>query len=174
MKISVQNIILGALLVGVFVVAALYLGPLFYSLGGRSVMGGATRQEQKMLNVIVANVLDKELYDDCHIKDSIHLDIDKLDEFVQATAKNTPIVIYCSNYLCSTSDYVAKKLREKGFTDVFVYAGGMAEWYQNKLPVEGACAASYLTKPNRAPATQTEHDDIITLQKLMKFLDISI
>ena len=61
-------------------------------------------------------------------------------------SKDTEIVIYCSNYACTTSDYVAKKLYDQGFTHVMVYQGGMAEWKQRGMPTEGPGQQLYLTK----------------------------
>lgn len=97
--------------------------------------------EQKAL---VINVLDKALYDDCHIPGSIQVDFDKVDAYVSVKPKDLPIVVYCSNYACTTSHFVAKRLLSKGYTNVHVYSGGMAEWFQMGYPVEGPAQAGYL------------------------------
>ena len=116
---------------------------------------------------MVVNVLDKELYDDCHIKDSVHVSYDKVEEFAKKLDKGTELVIYCSNYQCSTSGYVAKKLKELGFMKVSVYEGGMAEWFQEGLPVEGPHKSSYLYKPSRTIAhDESDEIPVITIQEL--------
>src|SRR5574342_286397 len=80
---------------------------------------GCWQNSEKQKGLVVVNVLDKDLYDDCHIKGSINIPFEIIEE--QAVAhidKNADIVIYCSNYQCSTSEYAARKLRGLGFTNV--------------------------------------------------------
>lgn len=112
----------------------------------------AQLQEQKKAGLFVFNVLDKELYDDCHIKGSIHVPLTELEQKVQSLDKeNAEIVIYCSNYLCGSSEQACKKLQSMGFKHVWAYEGGTAEWYQMGLPVEGQSQSSYLTKKIAPP-----------------------
>jgi rhodanese-related sulfurtransferase len=125
----------------------------------------------KKPSLVVINVLDKKEYEDCHIAGSIQVDFDQVDEFAQKLDKATTIVVYCSNYMCTTSDYVAKKLRDKGFEKVFVYAGGMAEWHQKGLPVQGACKGAYLAKVVQPPLYYSESHGIITAENLVSLMD---
>ncbi len=113
----------------------------------------------KQSGLVVINVLDKELFDDCHIKGSMNLPFEMIDEQVESIDKQAEVVIYCSNYQCTSSEYVAKKLCEKGFCNVAVYEAGMAEWYQKGLPIEGAHAKAYLNKPSKAVV----HDESSTI-----------
>lgn len=110
---------------------------------------GCWQKIEKREGLVVVNVLDKELYDDCHIKGSINIPFEMIEEQAALIDKNAEIVIYCSNYQCSTSEYAARKLRSQGFTNVSVYEGGTAEWFQEGLPVEGPHRQAYLVKPNR-------------------------
>ncbi len=103
--------------------------------------------KEKKDGLVVINVLDKELYDDCHIKDSINIPFEMIEEQAATIDKNAHIVIYCSNYQCSSSEYAARKLCDQGFCNVSVYEGGTAEWYQEGLPVEGSHKKAYLKKP---------------------------
>ena len=56
------------------------------------------------------------------------------------------------SYECTGSHQVAKKLKDLGFTDVAVYAGGISEWHklakENKAtyPVEGEAKQAFLKK----------------------------
>jgi rhodanese-related sulfurtransferase len=100
----------------------------------------------KKTGVVVINVLDKELYDDCHIKGSIHIPFEMIEQQADAIDKTADIVIYCSNYQCATSEYAARKLCALGFTNVSIYEGGMAEWFQQGLPCEGSCTRTYLKR----------------------------
>jgi rhodanese-related sulfurtransferase len=45
------------------------------------------------------------------------------------------IVVYCGSWLCRSSDRVAERLRELGYTRVRVFRGGKREWLRAGLPV---------------------------------------
>lgn len=121
-----------------------------------------TQSEQKN-SLYVINVLDKELYDDCHIAGSTQVAFDAIENFAKDLDKNAEIVVYCSNYSCTASGYVAQQLTSLGFEKVWAYEAGMAEWHQmnvknpGKYPVEGACQKSYLIGANEKPAIETEN-----------------
>ena len=125
---------------------------------------GGTQAEPAQLHVV--NVLSKELYDDAHIKGSIHVDLGDLDAHASTWDKNTPIVFYCSSYQCTASAHAAKELKDAGFTKVYAYEGGAAEWAQHGLPMEGPQESGYL-KNVVTPPENTEHDiEIITADQL--------
>ena len=111
--------------------------------------------------LFVVNVLDKKHYDDCHITGSIHVSIDKLESFASTLDKErSEVIFYCSNYMCTTSGFAAKKLMNLGFKNVAAYEGGTAEWYQRGLPTEGPAQESYLKMVINKPA---QEDDVIPL-----------
>ena len=107
------------------------------------------QKPEKMSGLVVVNVLDEEFYNDCHIKGSVNIPFEKVDELAETIDTDAQVVIYCSNYQCTSSEYAAKMLRKKGFSSVCVYEAGMAEWYQKGLPVEGERKKAYLIKPSR-------------------------
>ena len=130
---------------------------------------GCFSKPVKQEGLVVINVLDKELYDDCHIKGSINIPFDMVEHAAKDIDKQAEIVLYCSNYQCSTSEYAARKLRNLGFKQVAVYQGGTAEWFQAGLPVEGACEHAYLKKPTRPIAEEsTPEIPVITVQQLIQ------
>lgn len=99
----------------------------------------------------LVNVLEKEDYDDAHIKGSINVPLLELDSFLKKidADKAVPLIFYCTNYYCTSSDVAAQKAAKKGFEKVYVYRGGIAEWYQankvdQKYEIEGPCEMSYL------------------------------
>ncbi len=124
--------------------------------------------------VLVQNVLSKELYDDCHIKGSVQVSVDELEKFVQNIDKNSDIVVYCSNYQCGSSEFVCQQLQSMGFVNVHAYEGGMAEWFQMGLPVEGPCQASYLKKTVAKPEAEHAQVPVIEAQELAKKLHINV
>lgn len=124
-------------------------------------------QEKKLL---VVNVLGKEQYDDCHIKGSINMLFDEYDAYAKKLNKDTELVFYCSNYACTGSGYAAKSFKDKGFKKVWAYEAGMAEWYKQKLPVVGACKATYLDKKN-TPIDEVDSEiSVITTKELQEKL----
>lgn len=133
-----------------------------------------SEQEPKKTGLFVFNVLDKELYDDCHIKGSIHVPLSELEHQVQGLDKEkAEIVIYCSNYLCASSEHACKKLLSMGFKHVWAYEGGTAEWYQMGLPVEGQSQSAYLTK-KIAPPPHEQKSAVLTMtaQELAQKLNV--
>lgn len=134
-----------------------------------------TRSQELKPELVVVNVLDEKLYDDCHIKGSVQLPINKINSFVQRHHKDSEIVVYCSNYKCSTSEYVGKKFLEKGFTNVSIYEGGTAEWYQKGLPVVGPSKSAYLAKVVEEPERKPEGEiKVITAQQLAQKMSVSM
>ncbi len=105
--------------------------------------------KQAEASLYVINVLDKPFYDDCHIKGSISVPFEKVNSFTAQLNKDTELVIYCSNYMCSASGQVAGDLISKGFKHVWAYEAGMADWAQKKFPVEGVCQRPYLKAENK-------------------------
>jgi rhodanese-related sulfurtransferase len=47
-----------------------------------------------------------------------------------------PLLVYCSGTSCDESLQLAELLRRQGFTNLVLFAGGMAEWQQAGLAVE--------------------------------------
>jgi len=127
--------------------------------------------ESAAQNLYVLNVLDPEQYRECHIPGSVNVPYDKVAEYAAALDRNAEVVCYCSNYQCTASAQVAKQLKDLGFEHVSTYEGGIAEWYQNGLPVDGAVAqgapaSEYLTKTVEAPAELVSEVPVISAQAL--------
>jgi len=110
----------------------------------------------KQSGLVVINVLDKDVYDDCHIKGSVNVPFTTLKDYAQGLDPETAeVVVYCSNYMCSTSGHACKELMSMGFKHVWAYEGGTAEWHQMGLPVEGPCKNSYLKQKLMPPQHET-------------------
>ena len=81
--------------------------------------------------IYLINVLDQEEFNDAHIKGSINIPFEKIEDFLSKIKnKEIKLIFYCANYLCTSSDESAIIAYKKGFKNIFVYKGGMAEWYQ--------------------------------------------
>lgn len=114
----------------------------------------ATPAEEKMQpgeKMLVVNVLDPELYEDAHIKGSINVPFDQLDEFLKKTDKNTELVFYCANYACSASGASAEQAKVEGFANARAYEGGTAEWVNLGYPHDGPATQDYIHGDNPKP-----------------------
>ncbi len=128
----------------------------------------------KKQGLVIVNVLEEELYNDCHIKGSINVPFEKVDQIAEMVDKDAEVVIYCSNYQCTSSEYAAKSLCEKGFDKVCVYEAGMAEWYQQGLPVNGPQEKAYLKKVCRQiPQDESPKIPVISTQELAQKMKVS-
>ena len=121
--------------------------------------------------LLVINVLDAELFNDCHIKGSINVSFEQLEDFAKKLDKDTQIVIYCSNYQCTASFLGARMLKQMGFKNIWAYEAGMAGGFQSGLSLEGMCKQPYLTMKNVPLDMEKESDiEIITTQDLQNKL----
>ncbi|HUS93538.1 MAG TPA: rhodanese-like domain-containing protein [Phycisphaerae bacterium] len=122
------------------------------------------RQAQEELrskgDVFLLCVAGKEDYDRGHIAGSVLIPATALRHGLEKNIlypeinrgrvprKGQPVVFYCWWKTCECpdvptfSDYAAKVLIEKGYTDLGMIDGGMRAWAQAKLPVERAGAPS--------------------------------
>ncbi len=129
-------------------------------------MGG----KEKKASLYIINVLDKPFYDDCHIKGSVHVPFEKVHSFTDKLNKDTELVIYCSNYLCTASGQVASELIANGFKNVWAYEAGMADWAQHGYPVEGVCQKPYLTAANKHHG-EAEKVPVISAEELKEKME---
>ena len=123
--------------------------------------------------LVVVNVLDKELHTDCHIKGSVNVPFEQVQEYAIANwSKDTELVFYCANYKCTASGESARQLKALGYEKVYAYEAGTAEWKKLGYPVEGPCSKAYLNDYEK-PAGMEEPTDIIVLssQELKKKID---
>lgn len=120
----------------------------------------------------LVNLLDQELFNDCHITGSINVPFMQFEDYVAKLNKNTEVVVYCSDYQCLASGYAWQALHDAGFKNVWAYEGGMAEWYQAGLPVTGPAQQSYLKKNVAKPSTHSAVR-VIELKELKEKLNIS-
>lgn len=61
-----------------------------------------------------------------HVPGALHLRDDNVEDFIEKTPKDTPVVVYCYHGYVSVGG--AGFLRSRGFTDVCSIAGGFEAW----------------------------------------------
>lgn len=133
--------------------------------------GESKKNDTNPPKLLVINLLDKALYNDCHIAGSVHVPFTEIEAYAQSLHRQIPIVVYCSNYQCTASGQAYKQLKKMGFEYVWAYEGGMAEWYQLKYPVAGSCSMKYLTK--EVPMPDEDHSiEKISAQELKSKMEM--
>ncbi len=101
----------------------------------------------KKNKLVLISVLDQDIDSDCRIKGSINIPFEIFEKEMNKFDMNKEYVLYCTNYQCSSSGYLVKKMREKGF-NAFEYSPGVAGWFQKGLPCIGKCKAEFLREEN--------------------------
>jgi rhodanese-related sulfurtransferase len=131
-------------------------------------------------DVYLINVLDEDAFVDAHISGSIHVPYDGVKKFLLSVDnKDVTLIFYCSNYYCTASDHAAEQAISLGFKNVFVYRGGMAEWYQlaehdSSYVYEGPAKLEYLKFviiPDLELDNTILSDDIEIVEKKFHIID---
>jgi rhodanese-related sulfurtransferase len=74
------------------------------------------------------------------IAGSIHFET--RDEMLAGLKRDDEIVLYCTNVDCLASQVVYRFLVEHGYANVSRYAGGLVDWEEAGLPLEGTSVTS--------------------------------
>jgi len=74
------------------------------------------------------------------IPGSIHFET--RDEMLAGLKRDDDVVLYCTNTDCLASQAVYRFLVEHGYANVWRYAGGLVDWEDAGLPLEGSNIAS--------------------------------
>ena len=82
--------------------------------------------------------LNRWAFDAKHIPGSLHFDT--ADELYAAVAPEDEVVVYCSNVDCLSSVALYRDLVRRGYRNVRRYSGGLLDWEDTGLPLEGEYA----------------------------------
>ena len=88
---------------------------------------------------IVVDVLDTDSYREAHIKGSVSIPHDQVEQWASRIIPdlNAEVVVYCASYSCPASVEAGKTLKRLGYTNVHDFKGGLKEWMDRKYPLEG-------------------------------------
>jgi rhodanese-related sulfurtransferase len=75
-----------------------------------------------------------------HIPGSLHFDTP--EALYAAVKPEDEVVVYCSNVNCLSSVALYRDLVARGYPNVRRYSGGLLDWEDAGLPLEGAFAAA--------------------------------
>lgn len=88
-------------------------------------------------NALFLDAREAVEYDVSHLPGAINIGYDKLNlKTVKNVDKSRPVVVYCT--VGYRSERAAKKLRKKGFTNVYNLYGSIYAWKLAGLPLEDA------------------------------------
>jgi rhodanese-related sulfurtransferase len=79
--------------------------------------------------------LNRWAFEAKHIPGSIHFDTP--DELYAAVRPSDEVVVYCSHVDCLSSVALYRDLVRRGYPNVSRYSGGLLDWEEAGLPVEG-------------------------------------
>jgi rhodanese-related sulfurtransferase len=93
----------------------------------------AKLDSEEPIKLIMA--LNRWAFDAKHIPGSLHFD--NPDELYSALQIDDEVVVYCSNVDCLSSVALYRALAHRGYRNVRRYAGGLIDWEDAGLPLEG-------------------------------------
>jgi rhodanese-related sulfurtransferase len=79
--------------------------------------------------------LNRWAFEAKHIPGSLHFDTP--DELYAAVKPDDDVVVYCSSVDCLSSVALYRDLVRRGYRDVRRYSGGLLDWEDAGLPLEG-------------------------------------
>jgi rhodanese-related sulfurtransferase len=85
--------------------------------------------------------LNRWAFEAMHIPGSLHFDTP--DELYAAVQPDDEVVVYCSQVDCLASVALYRDLVRRGYRNVRRYAGGLLDWEDAGLPLEG----TYVHRP---------------------------
>jgi rhodanese-related sulfurtransferase/CBS domain-containing protein len=86
----------------------------------------------------LVEVLTADDYDDEHLPGAINIPLKRLEaEGARRLDRDRPVIVYCYDYQCDLSPRAAAWLERLGFTAVYDYVAGKADWGSFGLPLVG-------------------------------------
>lgn len=79
--------------------------------------------------------LNRWAFDAKHIPGSLHFDTP--EDLYAAVRPEDEVVVYCSNVDCLSSVALYRDLVSRGYSNVRRYSGGLLDWEDAGLPLEG-------------------------------------
>lgn len=77
-----------------------------------------------------------------HLPNAIHIPHDAIAHQAPALIANLDqaVVVYCANAQCQNSHIAAQTLKRLGYTQIYQYVGGKADWKAGGLPMKSEMA----------------------------------
>lgn len=85
---------------------------------------------------LLVDVREQNEWDQVHIPDAELKPMSQLQAWYQDLPRDRPVVVYCRTGIRS-QDVVKALTGQAGFSNAVNMLGGIVEWYNQELPVEG-------------------------------------
>jgi rhodanese-related sulfurtransferase len=87
--------------------------------------------------VVLVETLGARSYEYGHLPGAVNLPPDDVRRLASTLLpdRGAEIVLYCASYTCDASTVVANELAAMGYTNLFDYHGGKADWTEAGLPI---------------------------------------
>ena len=97
-------------------------------------------QIQKSGEGVILDARSSKEYAEGRIPGSRLLPYYEIDDYqgqaLEGVEAETPVVIYCEGLGCELSLFLARELKETGYTNLGIFYGGYPEWKNAGLPIE--------------------------------------
>src|SRR5262245_11000506 len=89
---------------------------------------------------VIVDALSPMSFAMAHLPGAINLTPGRVDDRARRRIPDpdTEVVVYCHSVECDSSVMVGNRLRELGYRNVLHYPGGIEDWTEAGLPLEGA------------------------------------
>lgn len=97
-------------------------------------------QELIEAGAVVVEALPEAYYREAHLPGALNLPHDQVDQLAPTLLGDVDaeIVVYCANRECQNSTIAAQRLTQLGYTRVYDYEDGKADWIEAGLPVDSS------------------------------------
>jgi rhodanese-related sulfurtransferase len=136
------------------------------SINGVTRVGAEQVAELSRQGVTIVDTRTQKEYDNEHVHGAVlapyvekslkEIDFDtKKDDFtaLKTIAKDKPAVFMCNGPECWKSYKASRTALAEGYTKIYWFRGGMPEWREKHLPVDGTAGAALAKIPTPAPAS---------------------
>lgn len=77
-------------------------------------------------NAAIVDIRDLTSFHNSHMANAVHLTNDNVQDFIDGTAKDQPVIVCC--YHGNSSKGAAEYLASQGFKEVYSLNGGFSQW----------------------------------------------
>lgn len=84
-------------------------------------------------DAMVIDIREKAAFVEGHIINARNMQPDDIATKINATDKTKPIILVCGNG--QHSDKLAMRLKQEGFTQLYILSGGLTSWRNENMPV---------------------------------------
>ncbi len=90
-------------------------------------------------DLVIIDARSESDYDKGHIPDVVRIkntDITDANLAANISAKDTPVCFYCNGTTCGRSADAVNKAKAAGYSNLYWFRGGIAEWKEKGFPIE--------------------------------------